>query len=69
MYSRGMTASNDPRPSIGALRHRRVAGPKSAVSGDEGFVRIKANIALGSLTDGNKDILGIWIEQTEIAKF
>lgn len=32
-------------------------------------MRIKANIALGSLTDGNKDILGIWIEQTEIAKF
>ena len=33
---------------------------------DEGFVRNKAvYIALGILPDGAKDILGIWIEQTE----
>jgi transposase-like protein len=33
---------------------------------DEGFVRNKAvYIALGILPDGNKEILGIWIEQTE----
>jgi putative transposase len=33
---------------------------------DEGFVRNKAvYIALGILPDGTKDILGIWIEQTE----
>ena len=37
---------------------------------DEGFVRNKAvYIALGILPDGTKDILGIWIEQTEGAKF
>jgi putative transposase len=33
---------------------------------DEGFVRNKAvYIVLGILADGNKEILGIWIEQTE----
>ena len=37
---------------------------------DEGFVRNKAvYVALGILPDGTKDILGIWIEQTEGAKF
>lgn len=37
---------------------------------DEGFVRNKAvYIALGVLPDGAKDILGLWIEQTEGAKF
>jgi putative transposase len=37
---------------------------------DEGFVRNKAvYIALGILPDGAKQILGIWIEQTEGAKF
>ena len=37
---------------------------------DEGFVRNKAvYIALGILPDGSKEILGIWIEQTEGAKF
>lgn len=37
---------------------------------DEGFVRNKAvYIALGVLPDGNKQILGLWIEQTEGAKF
>lgn len=37
---------------------------------DEGFVRNKAiYIALGILPDGGKEILGIWIEQTEGAKF
>jgi putative transposase len=37
---------------------------------DEGFVRNKAvYIALGILPDGTKDILGLWVEQTEGAKF
>lgn len=37
---------------------------------DEGFVRNSAiYIALGILPDGAKEILGIWIEQTEGAKF
>lgn len=37
---------------------------------DEGFVRNKAvYIALGIHVDGNKEILGLWIEQTEGAKF
>ncbi|MDE8651094.1 IS256 family transposase [Novosphingobium album (ex Liu et al. 2023)] len=37
---------------------------------DEGFVRNKAvYIALRILPDGTKEILGIWIEQTEGAKF
>ena len=37
---------------------------------DEGFVRNKAiYIALGILPNGGKEILGIWIEQTEGAKF
>lgn len=37
---------------------------------DEGFVRNKAvYIALGILPDGTKEILGMWIEQTEGAKF
>jgi putative transposase len=37
---------------------------------DEGFVRNKAvYIALGVLPEGTKEILGIWIEQTEGAKF
>ncbi len=37
---------------------------------DEGFVRDKAvYIALGILPDRTKDILGLWIEQTERAKF
>lgn len=37
---------------------------------DESFVRNKAvYIALGILPDGTKDILGLWIEQTEGAKF
>jgi len=37
---------------------------------DEGFVRNKAvYIALGILPDGTKEILGIWIERTEGAKF
>ncbi len=36
----------------------------------EGFVRNKAvHIALGIQPDGTKEILGIWIEQTEGAKF
>ncbi len=36
----------------------------------EGFVRNKAvYIALGILPDGTKEILGLWIEQTEGAKF
>jgi putative transposase len=37
---------------------------------DEGLVRNKAvYIALGILPDGTKEILGLWIEQTEGAKF
>lgn len=37
---------------------------------DEGFVRNKAvYIALGILPDGAKEILGVWIEQTEGARF
>ena len=37
---------------------------------DEGFVRNKAvYIALGIRPDGTKEILGIWIEQAEGAKF
>jgi putative transposase len=37
---------------------------------DEGFVRNKAiYIVLGILPNGSKEILGIWIEQTEGAKF
>ena len=37
---------------------------------DEGFVRNKAvYIALGILPHGTKEILGLWIEQTEGAKF
>lgn len=37
---------------------------------DEGVVRNKAvYLALGVLADGTKDILGIWIESTEGAKF
>jgi len=37
---------------------------------DEGTVRIKAvYLALGVRTDGSRDILGLWIEQTEGAKF
>jgi putative transposase len=37
---------------------------------DEGFVCNKAVcIALGILPEGTKEILGIWIEQTEGAKF
>ena len=37
---------------------------------DEGLVRIKAiYVALGVLPDGTRDILGLWIEQTEGAKF
>jgi putative transposase len=37
---------------------------------DEGFVRNKAvYIALGILPDGTKEIMGIWVEQTEGAKF
>ena len=37
---------------------------------DEGFVRNKAvYIALGVLADGTKEILGLWIEQSEGAKF
>lgn len=37
---------------------------------DEGFVRNKAvYIALGIQADGTKEVLGLWIEQTEGAKF
>ncbi|HEX3531485.1 MAG TPA: IS256 family transposase [Thermoanaerobaculia bacterium] len=36
---------------------------------DEGVVRSRADLALGVLADGSKDILGIWIEATEGAKF
>ena len=37
---------------------------------DEGFVRNKAvYIALGILPDGTREVLGLWIEQTEGAKF
>ncbi len=37
---------------------------------DEGLVRSKAvYLALGVLADGTRDILGVWIEQTEGAKF
>ena len=37
---------------------------------DEGSVRSKAvYLALGVLADGTRDILGVWIEQTEGAKF
>ena len=44
--------------------------PAQAGIRDEGFVRNKAvYIAFGILPDGTKEILGIWIEQTEGAKF
>ena len=37
---------------------------------DEGVVRIKAiYLALAVLPDGSRDVLGLWIEQTEGAKF
>jgi putative transposase len=37
---------------------------------DEGVVRSKAvYLALGVLADGTRDMLGVWIEQTEGAKF
>jgi putative transposase len=37
---------------------------------DEGVVRNKAvYLALGVLPDGSRDVLGLWIEQTEGAKF
>jgi putative transposase len=37
---------------------------------DEGMVRTKAvYLALAVLADGTRDILGVWIEQTEGAKF
>jgi transposase-like protein len=37
---------------------------------DEGAVRVKAvYLALGVRTDGRRDILGLWIEQTDGAKF
>lgn len=37
---------------------------------DEGIVRNKAvYLALGIACDGSKDVLGVWIEQTEGAKF
>lgn len=37
---------------------------------DEGAVKTKAvYLALGVLPDGQKDVLGLWIEQTEGAKF
>ena len=37
---------------------------------DEGFVRNKAvHIALGVQPDGTREVLGLWIEQTEGAKF
>jgi hypothetical protein len=37
---------------------------------DEGTVRAKAvYLALGIAPDGTKDVLGLWIEQTEGAKF
>ncbi|MGH8282452.1 MAG: IS256 family transposase [Gammaproteobacteria bacterium] len=37
---------------------------------DEGLVRTKSvYLALGMRTDGSKEILGLWIEQTEGAKF
>jgi putative transposase len=37
---------------------------------DEGIVRNKAvYVALGVLADGTRDVLGLWIEQTEGAKF
>ena len=37
---------------------------------DEGTVRVKAvYLALGIRTDGSRDVLGLWIEQTEGAKF
>ena len=37
---------------------------------DEGSVRNKAiYLALGIASDGSKDVLGIWIEQNEGAKF
>jgi len=38
--------------------------------GDEGTVKNKAvYLALGSRADGGKEVLGLWIEQTEGAKF
>src|SRR4051794_22438602 len=38
--------------------------------GDEGLVRNKAvHIALGVRADGSKEILGLWLEQNEGAKF
>jgi transposase-like protein len=37
---------------------------------DEGTVRNKAvYLAVGVLPEGKKDLLGLWIEQTEGAKF
>ena len=36
---------------------------------DEGFVRKKVYIALGILSDVTREVLGLWIEQTEGAKF
>ncbi len=36
---------------------------------ENAVVRNKANLALGVLLDGTRDILGLWIEGTEGAKF
>ncbi|MBB2687802.1 UNVERIFIED_ORG: transposase-like protein [Rhizobium etli] len=57
-------------PAARALLSTRVLRCNPGQIRDEGFVRNKAvYIALAVLADGTKEILGLWIEQTEGAKF
>ena len=59
-------AKPSPRSAVSGRLLRRAAGEDS----DEATVRIKAvYLASAVLPDGSRDILGIWIEQTEGAKF
>jgi putative transposase len=53
----------------GSNNHRNGSSAKTVIT-DTGALRNKAvYLALGMLPDGTRDILGIWIENTEGAKF
>ena len=57
-------------PAAGCLLRHRFLRRHPGQDPRRGFVRNKAvYIALAILPDGTKEILGLWIEQTEGAKF
>ena len=69
MYARGMS-TRDIQAHIEELYGIGVSAALRVKIRDEGLVRNKAvYLAIGITCNGDKEVLGLWIEQTEGAKF